>query len=66
MKTRKVLLPIDVPDSNYCWNQKQNIRCKYFLYYKCVLGFEMEYDKDNICCLKDQACRNLLWLENIR
>ena len=65
-KTRRVMLPIEVSDSNFCFNLKEKVRCPNFLSVWCKFGFTPIFDKKTGNFFKDDDCKNLIWEENIR
>ena len=58
MKTKKVLFPIEVPDSIYCCNYDEQMFCRYFNseYSNCDLEMLLNYDKKNACYLRSFEC----------
>ena len=65
---KEVLYPIKVPDSNFCFKHlwhSDKICPQYETAGKCKLGFEPEFLRESGNYMKDSACRNLLWVENL-
>lgn len=66
MKTKKayktVILPVTVPDSDYCWRKGQMV-CPYLDTFKnpikCNLGFCGVHFNENGVILKPESCLNL-------
>jgi hypothetical protein len=62
MKTIEVLLPITVPDSEFCVEYKDKINiCKYFNFGECLNKFTPEYHQKTGNFKKPQECRSLVW-----
>lgn len=60
-----VLLPIQVPNSEYCYNEDNNVECMWFWckFKECTNGFIPIKDGKNY--KKPKACLELLWQENV-
>lgn len=58
-----VLLPINVPNSEWCININFHSWCQYYEDGCCKLGFTPEADGYNY--RKPNACKKLIWQENI-
>ena len=65
-KTITVLMPIEVSDSNFCWNYEEDICCPNFDFGTCFCGFHPKLDKNKMNYLKPSECKNLLWQENVK
>lgn len=65
MKTKKVLLPIEVPDDICCYKRNVGV-CKYLNdNNNCKLGFDNWWSKDRETIRKGSDCLHLIWQENI-
>ena len=64
-KTIMALLPIEVPNSLYCFNIKESITCPNFMFSDmCEYEMDPVYEEDTGNYLKGKDCLGLLWEDN--
>ena len=65
-KTIKVLLPIEVSDSIFCFDAVNRIKCPHFTSGDCGLNFKPRFERSSGKYLKDKYCSSLIWEENVK